>query len=348
MHKFIEVTVALIAFMAVFNTAAYGQTPCTLVNNRVALDVVSSLSGSATAVVQPAVVEFDPAPGDGRFSVDVENGTVRMFNNSNTNVLFAAPTTYTVSLAASSPVFITGIQVVINGVSGLAASNVSYASHSVTFTLTGSTWHGGDEVIVTVLTACPPCTPIGAQASLAVAANLGGNASATVRAGPVEFDPTPGDGRFSMDVENSTVRLFNNTASTAVSFPASTVYTVTIGAIPLSIVGIDVAINGVTGMAPANVTFTAQTVKFTLTGSIWPGGSNVTVTYRTACQACTLDVDGNNTVDALTDGLMLLRAMFGLTGTSVTNGAVGGGATRANWAAIRPYLNNVCGANFAP
>ena len=64
--------------------------------------------------------------------------------------------------------------------------------------------------------------------------------------------------------------------------------------------------------------------------------------------SCSLDVDGNNIIDALTDGLIILRAMFGLTGSSVTNSAVGAGATRATWAALQPYLNGNCGSNFAP
>jgi hypothetical protein len=73
---------------------------------------------------------------------------------------------------------------------------------------------------------------------------------------------------------------------------------------------------------------------FVSTGAI-PGG-------------CTLDVDGNNAIDALTDGLMLIRAMFGLTGTSVTANAVGGNASRTTWEDVRSYLNGNCGANFAP
>jgi hypothetical protein len=64
--------------------------------------------------------------------------------------------------------------------------------------------------------------------------------------------------------------------------------------------------------------------------------------------SCTLDVDGNGTADALTDGLMILRALFGLTGTSVTNGAIGSGATRNTWATIRSHLNDNCAASFAP
>ncbi len=63
---------------------------------------------------------------------------------------------------------------------------------------------------------------------------------------------------------------------------------------------------------------------------------------------CTLDVDGNNNIDALTDGLILLRAMFGLTGSAVTASAIGGGASRTTWAQLQPYLNGNCGSSFAP
>jgi hypothetical protein len=63
---------------------------------------------------------------------------------------------------------------------------------------------------------------------------------------------------------------------------------------------------------------------------------------------CSLDVDGNSKIDALSDGLMLIRAMFGLTGTSVTNNAIGNGATRSTWAQVRAYLNANCGSDFAP
>ena len=63
---------------------------------------------------------------------------------------------------------------------------------------------------------------------------------------------------------------------------------------------------------------------------------------------CSLDLDGNGVIDALTDGLMLTRAMFGLTGTAVTNGAIGSGATRTTWAQIRAFVNASCATNFAP
>ena len=40
-----------------------------------------------------------------------------------------------------------------------------------------------------------------------------------------------------------------------------------------------------------------------------------------------LDVDNNGTVDALTDGTLILRYLFGLRGAALINGAVGAGAT---------------------
>ena len=64
--------------------------------------------------------------------------------------------------------------------------------------------------------------------------------------------------------------------------------------------------------------------------------------------SCTLDVDGDGGIDALSDGLIMLRAMFGLTGTSVTANAIRPGATRTLWAQIQPYLNGNCGTSFAP
>jgi hypothetical protein len=61
-----------------------------------------------------------------------------------------------------------------------------------------------------------------------------------------------------------------------------------------------------------------------------------------------LDADGNGAIDALSDGLVIIRAMFGLTGTSVTNNAIGPGASRNTWALIRSFLNHQCGSSFAP
>lgn len=56
-----------------------------------------------------------------------------------------------------------------------------------------------------------------------------------------------------------------------------------------------------------------------------------------------LNIDGSGNASPATDGVLLLRAMFGLTGTAITNGI-----TTRTWADIRTYLNSQCGGSFAP
>jgi hypothetical protein len=51
-----------------------------------------------------------------------------------------------------------------------------------------------------------------------------------------------------------------------------------------------------------------------------------------------IDVDGNGERDALTDGLLALRYLFGFTGTTLIEGAVGNSATRAVAVQIEAYL----------
>jgi len=50
------------------------------------------------------------------------------------------------------------------------------------------------------------------------------------------------------------------------------------------------------------------------------------------------DIDGNGEVDALTDGLLLLRYLFNLTGDSLVAGAIGGGAERSSAADVEAYI----------
>ena len=53
------------------------------------------------------------------------------------------------------------------------------------------------------------------------------------------------------------------------------------------------------------------------------------------------DIDGNGNVDALTDGLMLLRYLFGLSGASLIDSAVASGATRSTAADIEAYIQSL-------
>lgn len=101
--------------------------------------------------------------------------------------------------------------------------------------------------------------------------------------------------------------------------------------------------NGVGDMASVNfkisssvgdTTFTARQTgsNFVLSPGFWHSVIGVT-------QGCVIDIDGNQTISATTDGLMLLRAMLGLTGTAVTTGATVTGAPRTSWEQISPYVH---------
>ena len=54
-----------------------------------------------------------------------------------------------------------------------------------------------------------------------------------------------------------------------------------------------------------------------------------------------LDVDGNGAVDALTDGLLIVRYLFGLRGAGLSDGAVSSGAARPTAALIEDYLRTL-------
>ena len=57
--------------------------------------------------------------------------------------------------------------------------------------------------------------------------------------------------------------------------------------------------------------------------------------------ASALDVDGNGVADALTDGLIAIRYLFGLRGNALIQNAIGPGATRTTAAQIENYLRSV-------
>ena len=54
-----------------------------------------------------------------------------------------------------------------------------------------------------------------------------------------------------------------------------------------------------------------------------------------------LDVDGDGRVDALTDGMLVLRYLFGLRGDRMIEGAVAPGATRSTPALIQSYIRTL-------
>ena len=54
-----------------------------------------------------------------------------------------------------------------------------------------------------------------------------------------------------------------------------------------------------------------------------------------------IDIDGNGEVDALTDGLLILRYLFGLEGDALINGVVADNAARTTVSDIEAHLESL-------
>ena len=52
------------------------------------------------------------------------------------------------------------------------------------------------------------------------------------------------------------------------------------------------------------------------------------------------DIDGDGNYDALTDGLLLLRYLFGLSGDALLNGGISSGATRSTEQDVSVYIQS--------
>ena len=54
-----------------------------------------------------------------------------------------------------------------------------------------------------------------------------------------------------------------------------------------------------------------------------------------------LDIDGNGEATALTDGLLVIRSLFGFSGSSLSSGAIGNGSARTDGSGIATYLETI-------
>jgi uncharacterized repeat protein (TIGR01451 family) len=79
-------------------------------------------------------------------------------------------------------------------------------------------------------------------------------------------------------------------------------------------------------------------------GAVGPGAKRTSasqiIAYLDGIRA-TLDIDGNGSVAALGDGLLIMRYMFGMRGETMIAGVVGSGATRSSAAAIESYIQSL-------
>jgi len=61
-----------------------------------------------------------------------------------------------------------------------------------------------------------------------------------------------------------------------------------------------------------------------------------------------LDIDNNGSVDALTDGLIILRYLFGLTGDTLIKGVVATDAERVSAADIELHMATLTSLDLSP
>jgi hypothetical protein len=69
---------------------------------------------------------------------------------------------------------------------------------------------------------------------------------------------------------------------------------------------------------------------------------------RIASLGVRIDIDNNGTIDALTDGLIILRYLFGLSGDTLTNGVLANDAERVTIEDIESYMERLSSFNQAP
>ena len=89
---------------------------------------------------------------------------------------------------------------------------------------------------------------------------------------------------------------------------------------------------------------------FGLTGDALNGGAlasdavystSADIEARIAMLGTLADIDGNDDVSALTDGLLALRYLFGLTGDALISGVIASDATRTTSAEIEAHIKSL-------
>ena len=78
-----------------------------------------------------------------------------------------------------------------------------------------------------------------------------------------------------------------------------------------------------------------------ITGAVGAGAERDTAPEIEAYIATilgSLDIDGNGSVEPLSDGLLILRYLFGFRDATLITGAIGSGATRTTAPEIEAYL----------
>jgi len=102
----------------------------------------------------------------------------------------------------------------------------------------------------------------------------------------------------------------------------------------------DVTTDGAGNASVSSPQFAFDVNQLVFTATATDAASN-TSEFSQCIKLPVLDVDADNRYDALTDGLMIVRYLLGLTGTALTHGALGATASRVDPAEILLYLDSI-------
>lgn len=112
-----------------------------------------------------------------------------------------------------------------------------------------------------------------------------------------------------------------------------------------TVLAASIANNGAATVTLPNVATTSARIKVEAVGNIFFDVSDTNFTITAIANGPSLDVDASVTAtryDPATDGVLVLRYLFGLRGTALTSGGVvGGTATRVDPDAIKNYLDGL-------
>ena len=78
-------------------------------------------------------------------------------------------------------------------------------------------------------------------------------------------------------------------------------------------------------------------------GQTGSGLSGIVTSQRIVSSSCTMDIDGDDSVGATTDAVLLARVALGMSGGAVVNGTTATEAGRPDWPTIRAFLTTLCG-----
>jgi hypothetical protein len=199
-----------------------------------------------------------------------------------------------------------------------------------------------------------------AAGDIAIDVSTGGGTTGVLRFNKLSSGPTPGLSFFANATHTSNFKFTYNVAIEAVGFAGvlfSSPFVVDIpqasnagngfGSVQLVISQPGVSCNTVTSATAADCVIPGGQPSTLTAGNIvgLSGGTgNVSIGAVTnlfdiaTASGQGLDIDGNGSYGATTDGLLAIRYLLGLRGAALITGAVGGGATRSTSTAIQQYL----------